>query len=132
MHTYSVHFIESHLSVNLFLMLNTYRAEKLAEITSWLKSHPVSSVTRTSCELQVLDAAIVERIEEAVEKIKVMGLQTLHSSAIFHQAPSLDSQTSVSLGFHVGKEELQETACNGEASSPFQSEYLSVLKGGPI
>lgn len=62
-------------------MLNTYRAEKVAEITSWLKSHPVSSVTRTSCELQVLDAAIVERIEEAVEKMKVMGLQTVHISS---------------------------------------------------
>uniref|UniRef100_G3PMT1 5'-3' exoribonuclease 1 n=1 Tax=Gasterosteus aculeatus aculeatus TaxID=481459 RepID=G3PMT1_GASAC len=46
-------------------------AEKVAEITSWLKSHPVSSVGRTSCDLQVLDSAIVERIEEAVEKAKV-------------------------------------------------------------
>nr|XP_046264541.1 5'-3' exoribonuclease 1 isoform X2 [Scatophagus argus] len=46
-------------------------AEKVAEITSWLKSHPVSSVSRTSCELQVLDAAIVEKIEEAVDKVKV-------------------------------------------------------------
>lgn len=49
------------------------RAEKVAEITSWLKSHPVSSVSRTSCEHQVLDAAIVEKIEEAVEKAKVSG-----------------------------------------------------------
>lgn len=47
------------------------RAEKVAEITSWLKSHPVSSVSRTSCELQVLDSAIVEKIEDAVEKAKV-------------------------------------------------------------
>ncbi|XP_041805238.1 5'-3' exoribonuclease 1 isoform X2 [Chelmon rostratus] len=46
-------------------------AEKVAEITSWLKSHPVSSVSRASCDLQVLDTAIVERIEEAVEKAKV-------------------------------------------------------------
>uniref|UniRef100_H3DJR6 5'-3' exoribonuclease 1 n=1 Tax=Tetraodon nigroviridis TaxID=99883 RepID=H3DJR6_TETNG len=46
-------------------------AEKVAEITTWLRSHPVSSATRTSCELQVLDAAIVEKIEEAVEKAKV-------------------------------------------------------------
>ncbi|XP_030607543.1 5'-3' exoribonuclease 1 isoform X2 [Archocentrus centrarchus] len=46
-------------------------AEKVAEITSWLKSHPVSSISRASCDLQVLDAAIVERIEEAVEKSKV-------------------------------------------------------------
>ncbi|KAM3604372.1 uncharacterized protein V6R79_010194 [Siganus canaliculatus] len=46
-------------------------AEKVAEITAWLKSHPVSSVSRTSCELQVLDAAIVDKIEEAVEKAKV-------------------------------------------------------------
>ncbi|XP_044075764.1 5'-3' exoribonuclease 1 isoform X2 [Siniperca chuatsi] len=46
-------------------------AEKVAEITSWLKSQPVSSVSRASCDLQVLDSAIVERIEEAVEKTKV-------------------------------------------------------------
>ncbi|XP_028282686.1 5'-3' exoribonuclease 1 isoform X2 [Parambassis ranga] len=44
--------------------------EKVAEITSWLKSHPVSSISRASCDLQVLDSAIVERIEEAVEKAK--------------------------------------------------------------
>uniref|UniRef100_A0A674PMA7 5'-3' exoribonuclease 1 n=1 Tax=Takifugu rubripes TaxID=31033 RepID=A0A674PMA7_TAKRU len=53
-------------------------AEKVAEITSWLKSHPVSSVTRTSCELQVLDAAIVERIGEAVEKAKVTADHSSH------------------------------------------------------
>ncbi|XP_029309344.1 5'-3' exoribonuclease 1 isoform X2 [Cottoperca gobio] len=46
-------------------------AERVAEITSWLKGHPVSSIGRTSCDLQVLDSAIVERIEEAVEKTKV-------------------------------------------------------------
>lgn len=49
-------------------------AEKVAEITSWLKSHPVSSISRASCDLQVLDAAIVERIEEAVEKTKVTSV----------------------------------------------------------
>ncbi|XP_061694188.1 5'-3' exoribonuclease 1 isoform X2 [Syngnathoides biaculeatus] len=46
-------------------------AEKVAEITAWLKSHPVSSICRASCDLQVLDVAIVEKIEEAVEKTKV-------------------------------------------------------------
>ncbi|KAK2895723.1 5'-3' exoribonuclease 1 isoform X2 [Channa argus] len=46
-------------------------AEKVAEITSWLKSHPVSSISRASCDLHVLDSAIVEKIEEAVEKAKV-------------------------------------------------------------
>uniref|UniRef100_A0A7N6A9N5 5'-3' exoribonuclease 1 n=1 Tax=Anabas testudineus TaxID=64144 RepID=A0A7N6A9N5_ANATE len=46
-------------------------AEKVSEITSWLKSHPVSSISRASCDLQVLETAIVERIEEAVEKSKV-------------------------------------------------------------
>ncbi|XP_054623028.1 5'-3' exoribonuclease 1 isoform X2 [Dunckerocampus dactyliophorus] len=46
-------------------------AEKVAEITAWLKSHPVSSISRASCDLQVLDTAIVEKIEEAVEKSKV-------------------------------------------------------------
>uniref|UniRef100_A0A7N8WU26 5'-3' exoribonuclease 1 n=1 Tax=Mastacembelus armatus TaxID=205130 RepID=A0A7N8WU26_9TELE len=46
-------------------------AEKVAEITSWLKSHPVSSISRASCDLQILDATIVEKIEEAVEKAKV-------------------------------------------------------------
>lgn len=57
--------------VDLLYCCMLCRAEKVAEITSWLKSHPVSSVSRTSCELQVLDGAIVERIEEAVDKIKV-------------------------------------------------------------
>ncbi|XP_020484974.2 5'-3' exoribonuclease 1 [Labrus bergylta] len=46
-------------------------AERVAEIVAWLKSHPVSSVSRASCDLQVLDSAIVEKIEEAVEKMKV-------------------------------------------------------------
>ncbi|KAM6989495.1 5'-3' exoribonuclease 1 isoform 2-T2 [Tautogolabrus adspersus] len=46
-------------------------AERVAEIVAWLKSHPVSSVSRASCDLQVLDSAIVEKIEEAVEKTKV-------------------------------------------------------------
>ncbi|KAA8586685.1 hypothetical protein FQN60_000521 [Etheostoma spectabile] len=50
-------------------------AERVAEITSWLKSHPVSSIGRTSCDLQVLDSAIVERIEEAVEKAKPLEQQ---------------------------------------------------------
>lgn len=54
-----------------YIVWQSRRAEKVAEITSWLKSHPVSSVTRTSCELQVLDSAIVEKIEEVVEKAKV-------------------------------------------------------------
>lgn len=61
---------------------HSYRAEKVAEITSWLKSHPVSSVSRTSCELQVLDTAIVERIEEAVEKTKVILTNTASSCSI--------------------------------------------------
>uniref|UniRef100_A0A8C9ZEG7 5'-3' exoribonuclease 1 n=1 Tax=Sander lucioperca TaxID=283035 RepID=A0A8C9ZEG7_SANLU len=52
-------------------------AERVAEITSWLKSHPVSSIGRTSCDLQVLDSAIVERIEEAVEKAKVTDIHSL-------------------------------------------------------
>uniref|UniRef100_A0A7N8YBU5 5'-3' exoribonuclease 1 n=1 Tax=Mastacembelus armatus TaxID=205130 RepID=A0A7N8YBU5_9TELE len=52
-------------------------AEKVAEITSWLKSHPVSSISRASCDLQILDATIVEKIEEAVEKAKVTDLTDL-------------------------------------------------------
>ncbi|XP_037132370.1 5'-3' exoribonuclease 1 isoform X1 [Syngnathus acus] len=46
-------------------------AEKVAEIMTWLKNHPVSSISRASCDLQVLDVAIIEKIEEAVEKAKV-------------------------------------------------------------
>ncbi|XP_029470943.1 5'-3' exoribonuclease 1 isoform X2 [Rhinatrema bivittatum] len=45
-------------------------AEKVQEIVSWLKTHPVSSLSRSSCDLQILDAAIVEKIEEEVEKCK--------------------------------------------------------------
>lgn len=41
----------------------------------------MSSATRTSCELQVLDAAIVEKIEEAVEKVKVIEASKRGASA---------------------------------------------------
>ncbi|KAL0965964.1 hypothetical protein UPYG_G00288750 [Umbra pygmaea] len=46
-------------------------AEKVKEITSWLKTHPVAEIARASCNLQILDSAIVERIEEEVDKAKV-------------------------------------------------------------
>ncbi|XP_006895177.1 PREDICTED: 5'-3' exoribonuclease 1 [Elephantulus edwardii] len=45
-------------------------AEKVQEIISWLKGHPVSTLSRSSCDLQILDAAIVEKIEEEVENCK--------------------------------------------------------------
>lgn len=101
------------------IICNTCRAEKVAEITSWLKSHPVSSATRTSCELQVLDAAIVEKIEEAVEKVKVTETCT-------HDPPRPSfilqlSNVCLSL-LPAGEEEQQEGARDSEASPPFQSE----------
>ncbi|KAM5333043.1 5'-3' exoribonuclease 1 isoform 2-T2 [Glossophaga mutica] len=49
---------------------NENGAEKIQEIITWLKGHPVSSLSRSSCDLQILDAAIVEKIEEEVEKHK--------------------------------------------------------------
>ncbi|XP_053528818.1 5'-3' exoribonuclease 1 isoform X1 [Artibeus jamaicensis] len=49
---------------------NENGAEKIQEITTWLKGHPVSTLSRSSCDLQILDAAIVEKIEEEVEKHK--------------------------------------------------------------
>ncbi|KAM3932204.1 5'-3' exoribonuclease 1 isoform 3-T3 [Leptodactylus fuscus] len=45
-------------------------AEKVQEIVSWLKAHPVSLLSRSSCDLQILDSAIVEKIEEEVAKSK--------------------------------------------------------------
>ncbi|XP_066513701.1 5'-3' exoribonuclease 1-like isoform X3 [Hoplias malabaricus] len=45
-------------------------AEKVQEIQAWLKTHPVSSSSRASCDLQILDAGIVEKIEEELEKTK--------------------------------------------------------------
>uniref|UniRef100_A0A8C1ZU49 5'-3' exoribonuclease 1 n=1 Tax=Cyprinus carpio TaxID=7962 RepID=A0A8C1ZU49_CYPCA len=39
-------------------------AEKVQEIQGWLKNHPVSSSSRASCDLQILDTGIVEKIEE--------------------------------------------------------------------
>lgn len=78
----------------------TRRAEKVAEITSWLKSHPVSSVSRTSCELQVLDGTIVEKIEEAVEKVTHQHTSVLHGrqaqSSLLSQLtpPSVPPSTS--------------------------------------
>nr|XP_044992212.1 5'-3' exoribonuclease 1 isoform X2 [Jaculus jaculus] len=49
---------------------NENGAEKVQEIVTWLKGHPVSTLSRSSCDLQILDAAIVEKIEEEVEKCK--------------------------------------------------------------
>ncbi|XP_053565993.1 5'-3' exoribonuclease 1 isoform X2 [Bombina bombina] len=46
-------------------------AEKVQEIVSWLKAHPVSLLSRSSCDLQILDSAIVEMIEEEVAKCKL-------------------------------------------------------------
>lgn len=48
-----------------------HSAEKVQEITNWLKAHPVSFCARVSCDLQILDGAIVEKIEEELEKAKV-------------------------------------------------------------
>uniref|UniRef100_A0A8C7V9Z1 5'-3' exoribonuclease 1 n=1 Tax=Oncorhynchus mykiss TaxID=8022 RepID=A0A8C7V9Z1_ONCMY len=45
-------------------------AERVKEITSWLKTHPVADIARASCDLQILDTAIVEQIEEEVAKVK--------------------------------------------------------------
>ncbi|XP_071070656.1 5'-3' exoribonuclease 1 isoform X3 [Dasypus novemcinctus] len=49
---------------------NENGSEKVQEIITWLKGHPVSTLSRSSCDLQILDAAIVEKIEEEVEKCK--------------------------------------------------------------
>uniref|UniRef100_A0A8C0GZS8 5'-3' exoribonuclease 1 n=1 Tax=Chelonoidis abingdonii TaxID=106734 RepID=A0A8C0GZS8_CHEAB len=48
-------------------------AERVQEIVAWLKAHPVSALSRSSCDLQILDAAIVEKIEEELEKCKVLN-----------------------------------------------------------
>uniref|UniRef100_A0A8D0GYH6 Uncharacterized protein n=1 Tax=Sphenodon punctatus TaxID=8508 RepID=A0A8D0GYH6_SPHPU len=45
-------------------------AERVQEIVAWLKAHPVSALSRSSCDLQILDTAIVEKIEEEIEKCK--------------------------------------------------------------
>ncbi|XP_028833469.1 5'-3' exoribonuclease 1 isoform X2 [Denticeps clupeoides] len=45
-------------------------AERVQEITNWLKTHPVSSSSRASCDLQILDSGIVEKIEDELEKAK--------------------------------------------------------------
>lgn len=55
----------------------SFRAEKVQEIVAWLKAHPVSALSRSSCDLQILDAAIVEKIEEEIEKCKVCSLTSL-------------------------------------------------------
>uniref|UniRef100_A0A672LHX9 5'-3' exoribonuclease 1 n=1 Tax=Sinocyclocheilus grahami TaxID=75366 RepID=A0A672LHX9_SINGR len=46
-------------------------AERVQEIQGWLKNHPVSSCSRASCDLQILDTGIVEKIEEELEKTKM-------------------------------------------------------------
>ncbi|CAJ0961647.1 unnamed protein product, partial [Ranitomeya imitator] len=49
---------------------DTNGAEKVQEIVSWLRAHPISLLARSSCDLQILDIAIVEKIEEEVTKCK--------------------------------------------------------------
>nr|KAF6384177.1 5'-3' exoribonuclease 1 [Pipistrellus kuhlii] len=51
---------------------NENGAEKVQEIITWLKGHSVSTLSRSSCDLQILDATVVEKIEEEVEKYKVL------------------------------------------------------------
>ncbi|XP_069753461.1 5'-3' exoribonuclease 1 isoform X2 [Narcine bancroftii] len=46
--------------------------EKVQEIGAWLKTHPVSSLSRASCDLNLLDAAVIEKIEEEVESCKLV------------------------------------------------------------
>uniref|UniRef100_A0A671RYW1 5'-3' exoribonuclease 1 n=1 Tax=Sinocyclocheilus anshuiensis TaxID=1608454 RepID=A0A671RYW1_9TELE len=60
-------------------------AEKVQEIQGWLKNHPVSSSSRASCDLQILDAGIVEKIEEELEKTKVKqdAVVRLHDSIVW-------------------------------------------------
>uniref|UniRef100_A0A8C6HE03 5'-3' exoribonuclease 1 n=1 Tax=Mus spicilegus TaxID=10103 RepID=A0A8C6HE03_MUSSI len=58
---------------------NENGAEKVQEIITWLKGHPVSTLSRSSCDLHILDAAIVEKIEEEVEKCKVLTLRNRDS-----------------------------------------------------
>lgn len=55
----------------MMTLVSLGRAAKVQEIVSWLKAHPVSSTTRTSCDLQVLDSGIVEKIEDELMKSKV-------------------------------------------------------------
>lgn len=119
MHTNTL-LTSSGVTVGRFFLLS--RAEKVAEITSWLRSHPVSSATRTSCELQVLDAAIVEKIEEAVEKVKVREAAQKRGAPV---TPSFCTQLKPP-SLPAGEEEHQEGARDGEASSPFQSKFLCV------
>uniref|UniRef100_A0A8C2TG03 5'-3' exoribonuclease 1 n=1 Tax=Coturnix japonica TaxID=93934 RepID=A0A8C2TG03_COTJA len=57
-------------------------AEKVQEIVAWLKAHPVSALSRSSCDLQILDAAIVEKIEEEIEKCKVCKMLTLQNNDV--------------------------------------------------
>lgn len=60
-----------------------HSAEKVQEIVSWLKAHPVSLLSRSSCDLQILDSAIVEKIEEEVANCKV-GLNMIKNDRLFY------------------------------------------------
>lgn len=82
----------------------------------------MSSVGRTSCDLQVLDSAIVERIEEAVEKAKVT--LTHDPTGCNPGTPQLandDPHHPLSITL-LGEEEHQESPCYSQASPPLQGE----------
>lgn len=92
-------------------------------------------MSRTSCELQVLDSAIVEKIEEAVEKAKVTEAHTAYTCCSYQRFPLYILHFCLTLFLFLGEEEHQESACDSQASSPLQSEYcvcvciISVGKG---
>lgn len=58
---------------------------------SWLKAHPVSALSRSSCDLQILDAAIVEKIEEEIDKCKVHKILSKLSDS-YHNILQLGSK----------------------------------------
>uniref|UniRef100_S4RDG8 5'-3' exoribonuclease 1 n=1 Tax=Petromyzon marinus TaxID=7757 RepID=S4RDG8_PETMA len=45
-------------------------SERVHEVLDWLKSLPASSASRSSCDTQVLDAGVVERLEQEVDAHK--------------------------------------------------------------
>ncbi|ELK34946.1 5'-3' exoribonuclease 1 [Myotis davidii] len=69
-------YLVSRFTGSIFIGRGSRRnAEKVQEIITWLKGHPVSTLSRSSCDLQILDAAVVEKIEEEVEKYKPLEQQ---------------------------------------------------------
>ncbi|CAM9801963.1 unnamed protein product [Lampetra planeri] len=75
-------------------------SERVHEVLDWLKSLPASSASRSSCDTQVLDAGVVERLEQEMDAHKVRAMKNKKKVKISVK-PHLLFRPEESLGYVI-------------------------------